>query len=501
MNKPWHPSRLLYCGSDSNPACRLVDTNETEVKGPYMTLSHCWGKSETLRLTTENREALAFGIAVESLLRLYRETLEVVRRLGIEYLWIDSLCIIQDGDDSADWHREVTQMTDIYANSYCNVSALRALDSNDSLFSQSEAPLQASQLESIGQATFLVNSHLFWQDELTYAEYGLNSRAWVLQERLVSPRILHFGASQLMWECRQRDASESHPGGLPSRITQHFPSNLRFKDLLPDASAQSSRIDHYIRWMDIVRRYSGCRLTYPSDKLPAISAAARLFGRTLKDEYVAGLWLGDLDNQLRWLTSRLVLRTDTGTEKEEYRCPSWSWASTNEDVVWHDWSSPSLVQVTQMHLDHVTSDSTGPITSGWLQLKGLLRRLSISACQCDSSDHWISTIGDIKFDCQWPNPTVYLDSGNVSSQIEKMTEQNTLYCMIATTGNPEEPRPRAQALIFELLDRGRGIYRRIGLLHDYGYPLLVEQLRMAQPDQAYFSCERYEDSFHYIQVV
>lgn len=89
---------------------RIVNGNEIQGNEPYCTLSHCWGKAKFLRLTLRNLADLMNGFSVESLPLTFRDAIQVVQRLKIRYIWIDSLCIIQEGDDGRDWREEARKM-------------------------------------------------------------------------------------------------------------------------------------------------------------------------------------------------------------------------------------------------------------------------------------------------------------------------------------------------------------------------------------------------------
>jgi hypothetical protein len=138
----------------------------------------------------------------------------------------------------------------------------------------------------------------------------INTRGWVMQERLLSPRALHFGEHQLYWECREKRASETNPDGL-----EIYGDGVPFKGLAKGPHGVLS-------WTQLVMAYSKCALSYPSDKLVAFSAIARSYATHLSDEYVAGMWRSRLHNDLLWLVSRITKSDHTryGT----YTAPTWS---------------------------------------------------------------------------------------------------------------------------------------------------------------------------------
>jgi hypothetical protein len=127
-----HPTRLVHVGSRSSPTLRLSVTTESAVHGPYTTLSHCWGYSVPFRLLRNTLEVMKTLIAAETLPKTFQDAIIVTRALDIEYIWIDSLCIIQD--DVQDWRYESSRMCDEYYNSYCNIAATHSRDTTGGLF-------------------------------------------------------------------------------------------------------------------------------------------------------------------------------------------------------------------------------------------------------------------------------------------------------------------------------------------------------------------------------
>lgn len=120
----YYPTRLL----DLQPRRTGVEiclrlTHKNPPDTPYMTLSHCWGTTRFLRLTDKTFKYLKAGFKAAELPRSFRDAVHITRELGIRYLWIDALCILQDS--TKDWHYEAASMK-VYENSYCNIAATAA---------------------------------------------------------------------------------------------------------------------------------------------------------------------------------------------------------------------------------------------------------------------------------------------------------------------------------------------------------------------------------------
>ncbi|KAH8767613.1 heterokaryon incompatibility protein-domain-containing protein [Hyaloscypha finlandica] len=303
------PTRLLKVHND---ACQLYTTQETQIGYPYYaTLSHCWGKINLFKLTRDNIESLHEDIPIEKLCKTFKDALLVTRSLELEYLWIDSLCIIQDDDD--DWDRESTLMAEVYGNATVNIAASQAGDGTFGLFVERTGyKVGRKYFETSGGDIYeLIPKHMA---ETFLIVSPLSKRAWAFQERYLAQRTLHFTAEQIFAECNQHIACEAWPRGVPEtwehREFPKFPKGLHKKD-----------------WTRTVYHYLEGQLTYPKDILVALSGVARQFQERLQDQYVAGLWMKQLPWQLCWrskLSNRYSLQS---TLELPYRAPSWSWAS------------------------------------------------------------------------------------------------------------------------------------------------------------------------------
>ncbi|OTB00252.1 hypothetical protein M426DRAFT_30105, partial [Hypoxylon sp. CI-4A] len=326
----------------------------------YVALSHCWGTKLPECLTTRaNIVDQKNNIPWSSLPKSFQEAVLFTRRLGIHYLWIDSLCIIQR--DKEDWLREAGRMFHVYQNAFLTLAASHAEDSSKGLFS-SLAPGRQLQLGTIqhdnekfqlyAQQSFSDITNLFLYDR----SEPLFKRAWTFQERLVSPRVLYFTKDELVWECYSTTNCEcGFHGDGPYKATnlkvQHINSILNndstskaYIKYLTGLPYQSSKEKKDLKteaqktWRKVVQFYSQLQLTNQTDKLLAIGAIAEQTKAIRKSQtYLAGLWSGSLDLDLLWVCKR-----NTGNQRQrsqEYIAPSWSWASVPGPVD-YAWASP-----------------------------------------------------------------------------------------------------------------------------------------------------------------
>lgn len=165
--------------------------------GSYCILSHCWGNAHFIQLNCDTLSTLQSGIPVDAMPKTFREAIVVTRRLGVRYIWIDSLCIQQD--DRAAWAREAGLMHKVYSHSHCNISASAAKDSSEGLFRARQPHLilpthvevcVADLAHTSDYVHCAMHDSCFWTHSVSSCT--INKRAWVTQERLLAPRILHL---------------------------------------------------------------------------------------------------------------------------------------------------------------------------------------------------------------------------------------------------------------------------------------------------------------------
>ncbi|KAF1358180.1 HET-domain-containing protein, partial [Lizonia empirigonia] len=182
--------------------------------GEYACLSHCWGPpgdSRVLRTVSETLSMFLEHIPWSSLPRNFRDTIDFVRALGIRYLWIDSLCIIQD--DPLDWDRESAKMADIYANCVISIAAWTSAHADGGLFSNHNSLFRKIEFAHLTTADGERRPiYTRWHErhvlDARPVFFPLSTRAWVLQERLMAPRTVYFLGSEVGWECRKETVCE-----------------------------------------------------------------------------------------------------------------------------------------------------------------------------------------------------------------------------------------------------------------------------------------------------
>ena len=306
----------------------------------------------------------------------------MLKEFPVNWVWIDCLCIIQDS--TSDWLREANLMSQTYQNAVLNVSADSGEDSRAGCFVERD-PLDITPLElhNIGLSQdhiVLPNAmYLFdWMSEATSF-----SRAWIHRERQLARRVLHFTPTEMVWECCGTEgaafASEMLPGGAPFNAFLFGADNKYQIGRLQEGLAEGAE-ETYATWNDICENLSTKHLTKPSDMPIVLAGLAKDFARLLpQDTYVAGVWQSTLPHSLLWTTLRYK------TAELEYIAPSWSWLSVDCAVKLANRSKikekHSLLKILDISTELKYEDTYGPLSSGRLQVEGVLRHIKLVANQ------------------------------------------------------------------------------------------------------------------------
>lgn len=299
----------------------LIDSRS--LTGRYTILSYSWGLGTSLKTTPETLAARERGIPYDDLPLTLRHAVKVTRELGVKYLWIDALCIIQDQNPPVDWLAESGKMLDYYRNAYVTIGNLDGeASSSGFLFPRKDISLRVPGYEKISMR--ITPNRIYWS---IYDQSVLATRAWCLQERLISTRLLLFGKDQMFWECRtccEREGiivSSNNKRGDGSHIRETRIEELEHEMIRVLAGLGTDGMslgDSMNIWYSIVEQYTSRRLTRATDILIAISGVATEIQRRTGLDYVHGLWKQDLCRGLAW--NRRPGGELTGA-------PSWSWAS------------------------------------------------------------------------------------------------------------------------------------------------------------------------------
>ena len=394
----WIPTRLINVDrSATSQDCFLQLANEIS-RAPYMTLSHCWGRRDgprPPRLTNANIQSMKLRIPMEDLPSTFKDAIQLTRSLGVSYLWIDSLCIIQDSTE--DWRRESRLMDKVYRYSLCNILAEAAANCDGGLFFGRDPQqmgvftLDEKQTSSLShsRSTICVTQDYVKKEFDRRKDSPLSSRGWVCQERWLAPRQVSFQSNQVFWECSKSKACEAFPFWKETTEADNHDENYSVQrrsfqpwseNLFSPRTPTNDRSDiSVLSWRAMVETYTTCSLTEEQDKLVAIQGLVNICKPLLDYDYLAGLWSALLPSGLMWtIRDGLQANGEPAYRPETYRAPSWSWASVegmielfpedlSEEKKWIE-----LCQLLEAKTTPVGEDTTGQVSDGHIKLLGRL---------------------------------------------------------------------------------------------------------------------------------
>ncbi|KAE9377311.1 HET-domain-containing protein [Stipitochalara longipes BDJ] len=322
------PTRVLDVGygRDSNKL-RLHCPREGE-RGTYIALSHCWGviprEERALCITNnENLDARRNGIKFDTLPKTFQDAITVTRQLGKRFLWIDSLCIVQG--DKEEWEKESKLMETVFSRAYCTIAASSAIDSTRG-FLDRRLTSKFVEVQNDGDTRYFVCEAI---DDFRHdvEEGELNTRGWVLQERALARRTIHFTATQTYFECGCGVRCET--------LTRMRNSKANFlgDNLFPKSALKHPETNINRLYQMLYEDYSKLRLTNRTDRPIAIyglewrlAAAFETVGRN-------GIFDRYLHRSLLWQRSE-----DNVLERISYDpnqvVPSWSWMAYNGHITY-----------------------------------------------------------------------------------------------------------------------------------------------------------------------
>jgi hypothetical protein len=338
----------------------------------FVALSYCWGTSDQPRTTKANVESRCRGFSTSDFPQTLQDAIFLTKRLGLSYIWIDCLCIVQD--DEQDWATESAKMADIYSRAYVVLAATQASDvaegflhtrkSSTSVFSncgrKKSITVQARRLRN--HERILPGSNL--------DQYPLSKRGWALQERLLATRIVHFLPDEAVFECRDQFRCECGRASKEYETLTIWPPAAN-SGLQNEAFGKVDEHDlkFILSWIRVVEEYSKRHLTFADDALPALSGIAQRTLSVHPGQYIAGIWERGLIRQLAWY---LHPYPDSEGKKNSVKIPTFSWITAPGSVLFSrlvpDFK-PFCVLLSAQSIA-ATTNPFGRITSAQISVRG-----------------------------------------------------------------------------------------------------------------------------------
>ncbi|KAF7923735.1 uncharacterized protein EAE98_007553 [Botrytis deweyae] len=400
------PTRLIDLQGDHPRLCLGNQIEKRDLQ--YAALSHCWGTPEKKyqTLTKSTLKDYLAKIEMEDLPKTFHDAIE---------------------DDKEDWMRESVTMVDVYGGCLLNIAASSSIDgSQGCFFDRRDAPRCRISLKIIGKNDSMYDCKQVTKHPLDNPNVcPLESRGWTLQERLLSPRTVHFTREEVFWECHTKFVSESSP-------SHSNPWERRKKEPLSIGI-----------WSKIVMNYSSRHLTYEADRLIALAGIAAKIQQQTKDEYVAGMWCNNLMWQLCWDVSCHCV----GRRSSPRRAPTWSWASVASPItIWEMYESRDfplckVLRVEKPANQHQFSDM--PNAALWLSCPPLLVNKGTPPYIMVVDGKFIPALS-LTFDCEEDKASFNMDSDICNLYILRLFDD--------------------EALILRRIEGTQGLYERLGLL-------------------------------------
>ena len=380
------PTRLIDVGLfNSQNHVRLVCTSDfQDTSAKFAALSHCWGARDdriktipkTTKATIQDRLE---RVCWDELTQTFQDAIAVTRSLNLRYIWIDSLCIVQN--DEEDFAREASQMASIYGEAHVVLAATSAATGDIGLFQNRAESQLVSRVNSKGRVLSLrVKKEIEHTDFTTgeprhFASTPLFARAWCFQERLLARRVVHFADDEMIFECKEK---------LWCECTLLFPEHelyQNFKVRLAYSLRKESAKARFQAWYSVLRPYTARSLSFESDRFPALSGFARLIAIPELGSYCAGLWRNELPSGLLWRVIRaLPENNDVIQRPEKYRAPTWSWAGVQAviegHITFHD-TVEAVAHVLEVDCTPAGSDPFGEVTQGHIVLEAPMLEVTL----------------------------------------------------------------------------------------------------------------------------
>ncbi|KAH9824496.1 HET-domain-containing protein [Teratosphaeria destructans] len=274
----------------------------------YAALSYCWGGDQLMKTTKETLSRRYESFQRSALPATIGDAIKVAEGLGIQYLWVDSMCIVQD--DRNDMLEQIANMHNIYRGSAITIAAIAASNSSTGFL---QPRTDSRPIIALGRGEGGTPYELVGSPDCVEQDAPLRSRAWAFQEGCLATRVLTFEEHNMEYHCREAHYTD---GALVERSDRYL-NDLFTNPGIPDILEQN----HPLGWLRCLEQYSRLALSKDTDRLPALAALAEEYARrTPITTYHAGLWADESVYRFLWKVKPPGARSPS-----EYCGPSWSW--------------------------------------------------------------------------------------------------------------------------------------------------------------------------------
>lgn len=483
------PTRLIRIPPLENEPLTLHNTKG--MRGQYAAISYCWGSGSVLKTSQATLDDRVSGFPTSSLPMVLQDAVRLVRAFGLTWLWVDALCILQG--DAADWSRESALMAEVYGNSAFTICADHAQSTDTGILLPRHLPVSHSFGSDVNTALCLQLISGDWDHMCDQAVY---QRGWAFQERILAPRVLHFFEDQIAWECNTTLYREGFRGREP-RPKGHFAKNLlapyfhqnRFCAIALE-TGHGKDMDLQVRlkrWNSVIQEMSVRHFTVSSDTLAAVSGLASAIQVPGLGKYFAGVWEHNPFLSMVW-----HVRYAQSPSPTTYRAPSWSWARTDGQLIWHEyvytidgpaesidvwkaWKTQRGPRLIRQHMLLKTQDPKGEVLDGsYLVMSGFCRNFYIAPHPGTQYDEWRWTDeqtlekGIYAHMDVWDDDVAFgssfdTDLSTQYPEIQPSTVVRYLCVQAAQERKKASDNPKILGLVLEQVEEGDA-FRRVGLL-------------------------------------
>ena len=468
------PTRLISVGlySDDIKLCR---SNEVSADAHYVALSHTWGKKEERKkamplLLSGNMSARMLGIPYDELTSTFKDAITIARNIGIAYIWIDSLCIVQD--DREDWAKEAARMALVYKYAYLVIAATSSKNGDDGCLRRR---IPSYDLSDPVNGSFHVQPLMYHRTIIEWQagddSMPLLDRAWCFQERLLARRVLHYTEQEMIWECQDELWCECQHSNID------YPPAMKLDGFKRAHAAAVASTDPEVRadsWDKFVRRYSELALTFGTDRLPGISGIAREIALPALGTYLAGLWEFQLPQALLWESTGEVI-----DRPPQYLAPTWSWASIVTAVVPFVTgavvkSIDSVCRVIDIAYTPNTADVYGHVREGRLRISGPTTTATLQYRSRRRKAKHHGVISEFP-NTEAPEKSVYI---TMNSDIELLEDNMTVVILFIHVRRYSTADTLAEGLALVQSKMHTGCWERIGVID--GGELDLSQMKQSE---------------------